>query len=147
MILHGGLVAWRRGGLWRGVLIQGPSGVGKSDLALRAVDGGACLVADDRVLLWKSGDRLYGRAPDALCGLTEVRGVEVMGCSHIRYAEVALSVRCEAGQAEIARLYDGEEDEVLGVSLPCVRLHPCEASAPAKLRRAFDRLGRAARPS
>ena len=36
-IVHGGLIARRRAGFWRGVLIEGPSGSGKSDLALRAL--------------------------------------------------------------------------------------------------------------
>ena len=51
MIVHAGLVALRHGGLWRGALITGPSGSGKSDLALRCLEHGFRLVADDRVLL------------------------------------------------------------------------------------------------
>ena len=60
--------AWSRCGCdggWRGALIEGPSGAGKSDLALRALDAGFRLVADDRVVVWTSGGRLFGRAPDA----------------------------------------------------------------------------------
>lgn len=142
MIVHAGLVAWRRQGLWRGALIQGPSGSGKSDLALRAVDSGACFVADDRVLVWRSGDRLYGRAPDALSGLTEVRGVQVLGCAHVSFCEITLLVCCEAEETPIQRVYDGETDTLLDLAFPRLRLHPLDASAPAKLRRAFDRLGR-----
>jgi len=33
----------------RAVLLRGPSGAGKSDLALRLIDAGARLVADDQV--------------------------------------------------------------------------------------------------
>ena len=51
MIHHAGLLARWTGGHWRGVLIEGESGSGKSDLALRALDDGWSLVADDRTLL------------------------------------------------------------------------------------------------
>ena len=61
MILHAGLVARRQDGYWRGVLIEGASGAGKSDLALRALDHGFRLVADDRVVVWASGGALYGQ--------------------------------------------------------------------------------------
>jgi serine kinase of HPr protein (carbohydrate metabolism regulator) len=48
MIRHAGLVATRLGGRWRGALIEGPSGTGKSDLANRMIATGFRLVADDR---------------------------------------------------------------------------------------------------
>ena len=50
MIAHAGLLAQRIGGRWKGALIEGPSGAGKSDLALKALDAGFRLVADDRVM-------------------------------------------------------------------------------------------------
>ena len=46
-----------------GVLLRGPSGSGKSDLALRLIDGGARLVADDQVALSAEAGRLVARAP------------------------------------------------------------------------------------
>ena len=65
MIRHAGLIARRMGGVWRGVLIEGPSGAGKSDLALRALDQGFRLVADDRVVVWTDAGRLgYGTTSD-----------------------------------------------------------------------------------
>ena len=60
-----------------GVLLRGPSGCGKSDLALRLIDGGAVLVADDRVSLEARAGDLVASAPDALAGLLEVRGVGI----------------------------------------------------------------------
>ena len=133
MIRHAGLIAARREGAWRGVLIEGPSGAGKSDLALRALDHGFRLVADDRVLLWTSGGRLFGRAPDALSGLLEARSLGVGPIAALPFAEVALAVRC--GTPE--RLPEPQEVEFLGISLPAVTLPPLEASAPAKLSRAL----------
>ena len=67
------------GGGWRGALLRGPSGAGKSEpgAAARCLPVGR-LVADDRTLVWSSAGRLYGRAPAALAGLVEVRGVGVL---------------------------------------------------------------------
>jgi len=139
MIRHAGLIARRAdgpgGGLWRGVLIEGPSGAGKSDLALRALDAGFALVADDRVELWVSAGRLFGKAPGPLAGLIEARGVDVLRIGALALAEVALVARC--GTPE--RLADGERTEILGVELPTVTISPLEGSAPAKLSRALAR--------
>jgi serine kinase of HPr protein (carbohydrate metabolism regulator) len=65
MIRHAGLIARRSEGQWRGVLIEGGSGSGKSDLALRALDHGYRLVAEDRVLDSTDDGLLIGRAPQA----------------------------------------------------------------------------------
>ena len=53
------------------VLLLGPSGSGKSDLALRLLDRGFLLVADDQVLI-EDG---VARAPPPLAGLLELRGL------------------------------------------------------------------------
>jgi hypothetical protein len=134
VIVHAGLIA-RRGprGDWRGVLVEGPSGAGKSDLMLRALDQGFRLVADDRVLLWTSAGRLFGRAPDSLAGLIEVRGVDVVRLSALPLAEVALVVR--AGPPE--RIPDPARADILGLQVPLVVLALGEPSAPAKLRHAL----------
>lgn len=140
MIHHAGLIALRLAGDWRGVLIEGESGSGKSDLALRALDAGWSLVADDRTLLWACDGRLQGRAPDALAGLIEARGLGVLPTAGRAYAEVALIVRCVAAEA-VERYAEDETRVLLGVSLPVVRLAALEASAPAKLSRALTHLG------
>lgn len=137
MILHAGLLALLCDGRWRGVLIQGPSGSGKSDLALRALDAGFRLVADDRVVVWESGGRVFGRAPSALSGLIEVRGQGVLRTPALALSEIVLAARC--GVAE--RLPDPAWSEVCGRSLPCLTIQPLEASAPAKLSRALQHLG------
>lgn len=139
MILHGGLVALRQGGRWRGALILGPSGAGKSDLALRALDLGLRLVADDRVTVWTSGGALFGRAPDPLAGLIEARGHGIGPEPSLAFAEIVLAVRCVSESIE--RLPDPQVEIVAGTPVPMTRLDPREASAPAKLRRALLHLG------
>lgn len=132
-IRHAGLIAARCGGPWRGVLIEGPSGAGKSDLALRCLDAGFRLVADDRVELWTSQGRLFGRAPDTLAGQLEVRGLDVIAVTALPLAEVTLVARCGVPE----RIPAQEGVEILGVRLPIVTISPLEASAPAKLSRAL----------
>jgi serine kinase of HPr protein (carbohydrate metabolism regulator) len=136
LIVHAGLLALRLDGRWRGVLIQGPSGAGKSDLALRSLDAGFRLVADDRVILWTSAGRLFGRAPDALKGLMEVRGLDVLPAPTLPLAEVGLVV--QAGEGE--RIRRPEDQAFLGLRVPLVRLDLKEASAAAKLALALARL-------
>jgi len=140
MILHAGLVALRLNGYWRGVLIQGPSGAGKSDLSLKALDAGFRLVADDRVVVWRSGGALFGRAPAPLAGLIEARGHGIVREGGLAMAEIVLAAVCVADET-IERMPYSEIIHVAGSRLPQVRLNPFEASAPAKLRRALQHLG------
>jgi serine kinase of HPr protein (carbohydrate metabolism regulator) len=141
MILHAGLIALRLGGYWRGVLIEGPSGAGKSDLALRCLGGGFALVADDRVVLFNSEGRVFGRAPPVLAGLIEVRGVGVTRHSSVDFAQVVLRVRCASGPEEVERFPQPRAEFALGANLPVLTLWPFERSAPAKMRRALEHLG------
>jgi serine kinase of HPr protein (carbohydrate metabolism regulator) len=133
-IVHAGLLARRSGGFWRGALIEGPSGSGKSDLALRSLAEGLRLVADDRVVLWTSGGRLFGRAPDTLNGAIEIRGLDVIRQPAIAMSQVVLVVRGGAPE----RIPQLQTVELLGVSVPLLELDLRQPSAPAKLSRALD---------
>ncbi len=134
MIVHGGLIARQIDGRWKGALIQGPSGAGKSDLALRCLDAGFRLVADDRVLLWTSGGRLFGRAPATLRGLIEVRGLDVVAVQPLAFCEVVLAV--ELGRPE--RMPEPATTAILEIAVPLLAADPFEISAPAKLGRALE---------
>jgi serine kinase of HPr protein (carbohydrate metabolism regulator) len=143
LIRHAGLVALRLGGRWAGALIEGASGVGKSDLAIRAIELGFRLAADDRTLVWASGGRLYGRSPGPLAGLIEVRGQGVVGESPLPLAEIVLLGFCVSETEEIERMPDPQSAIIEGIVLPRLVLRPKEPSAPAKLRRAIEHLGAA----
>ncbi len=116
------------------VLLRGPSGAGKSDLALRLIEAGARLVADDQVELAAKGGRLFARAPAAIAGKIEVRGVGIMPMAAAEAAPVAL-IADLVGAPE--RLPEPAAETILGVSLPRIELAPFETSAPAKLRLAL----------
>jgi serine kinase of HPr protein (carbohydrate metabolism regulator) len=140
VILHAGLIARFDPPWWRGVLIEGPAGAGKSDLALRLLAEGWALVADDRCELWTSDGRVYGRAAEALKGLIEIRGVGVGPVVVRDLAPIALVVRC-VDAAEVERMPDGESVNLLGRSLPLLKITALQASAPMKLSHALTRLG------
>ena len=141
---HAGLIALYDRGHWKGMLIEGESGSGKSDLALRCLSHGFRLVADDRTQLWVSEGRLFGAAPDPIAGLMELRGLGVLPESARRLVEVRLVVRCLAPADPLERLPDPDTRVLLGIALPKVAVRPLEASAPEKLVRALSLLGGAA---
>jgi serine kinase of HPr protein (carbohydrate metabolism regulator) len=118
----------------RAVLLVGPSGSGKSDLALRLIDRGAALIADDRVALTRVGDHLTAAPPPMIAGLIEVRGVGLITVPHVAGVRVALVVDLTA---PIDRLPQAMTREVAGVALPAVALAAFEASAPLKVERAL----------
>ena len=137
MNLHAGLIAARLDGHWRGVLIEGPSGSGKSDLALRSLACGFRLVADDRVELWGCEGALYGRAPAPLAGLMEIRGLGVCPEPALPFCRIALAVSC----AQHERMPEPAFNDYVGLSVPALSLSALEPSAPAKLLRALQHLG------
>ncbi len=125
--------------------MRGPSGAGKSDLALRLIDRGARLVADDRVDLTVRRGRLMARAPSKLAGLIEVRGIGVVPMPRRRAAEIVLVADLvELKRVERMPGSDRGPDRCVlaGVSLPRLKLAPFEATAPIKLRLALLRWAR-----
>jgi serine kinase of HPr protein (carbohydrate metabolism regulator) len=64
---------------YAGILLLGDSGMGKSDLALRLIEQGSLLVSDDRSEMFIDGGKLKARAPAALAGMIEVRGLGGVG--------------------------------------------------------------------
>ena len=123
----------------RGVAIAGASGSGKSDLALRLIDGGARLVADDQTRIERQGDRLVATAPAAIAGLLEVRGVGIVDLPHQESVVLRLIVEAVT-PAEVERMPSPESREMLGLAVPLVRLDPFAVSACAKVRLAVSKL-------
>jgi serine kinase of HPr protein (carbohydrate metabolism regulator) len=117
----------------RGVLLRGASGSGKSDLALRAIDAGAQLVADDQVNLARLGENVIASAPLALHGMIEIRGLGIMRVAAAAEAEIALVVDL-IDDAALERMPERCQCDLLGIALPLLGLAPFQASALAKLR-------------
>lgn len=119
-----------------GVLLRGASGAGKSDLALRLIDRGARLVADDQTELRLTNGLLTARAPGSIGGRMEVRGLGIAEMDPLSVVPVGLVVDLVPGQC-VERLPEAETCEFLGVEVPLLRFDPFEASTPAKLRLAL----------
>ncbi|MGH6953596.1 MAG: HPr kinase/phosphorylase [Alphaproteobacteria bacterium] len=128
-----------------GVLLRGPPGSGKSDLALRLIDGGARLVADDRCVLKRERGRIMLSVPPAIAGLLEVRGVGVVAVALTGTARLGLVVDLVA-DGRVARLPGRARCRYLGVPLARLALAPFEASAAAKVRLAARRAARETGP-
>ena len=123
----------------RGILFLGDSGAGKSDLSLRMITSfGAKLVADDRVDIKITNDKVIAAAPDILKGLLEVRGIGIISLPPQDSVEVNLVVNLTTAQLE--RLPEKSFYEIAGVSLPQISLNPFEISAPAKVLAAISLL-------
>lgn len=116
-----------------GVLIQGDSGIGKSETGLELVKRGHRLVADDRVDVYaKDEETLWGEPAEILRHLLEIRGVGIIdvmslyGASAVRNSsQVQLAIYLE--NFEKGKIFDrlengNEEIELQGVKIPCVRI-------------------------
>jgi serine kinase of HPr protein (carbohydrate metabolism regulator) len=124
----------------RAILISGPSGSGKSDLALRLLDRGFTLVSDDQTIVRRDGDRLIASAPATIAGKLEIRGIGIVELDHVEDSPVGLIVELTS---DIERLPDdSRERPILGVSIPLITIDAMTASAPSKVALALDRMGR-----
>lgn len=128
------------------VLLRGPSGAGKSDLALRLIDAGAALVADDRVILKAahaaSVGRLLASAPATIHGLLEIRGLGPvrLAAQSVSSAQMPAALIIDlVPREDVPRLPDESYESLLDVRLPRLSLHAFEASAPAKVKWALAR--------
>jgi HPr kinase/phosphorylase len=119
-----------------GVLLMGKSGAGKSDLTLRLIAMGAKLVADDYTELFVRRGTLYARAPDAIAGLIEARGIGVIALPFAREAKIVLAV--EPGKPErMPEIRRFHLPRALGLAQNAapelIKIVPLEASAAAKI--------------
>jgi serine kinase of HPr protein (carbohydrate metabolism regulator) len=121
------------------VLIRGPSGSGKSDLALRCLAAGPSplwagevrLIADDRVVITRQGDRLLAAAPSSIRGKIEVRGIGILPVEPLDTATVCLIADLATPIERLPAL--ALREELLGIRLPALRFAPFEPSAHIKL--------------
>src|ERR1700681_4607524 len=130
--VHGTTVALQG----EGVLLRGPSGSGKSDLGLRLIDAGARLVADDQSELYRQGETILVRAPPAIAGLIEVRGIGIVRVEPLAEAPLVLIADLlgpEAAAEAIERVPPRATERFLDLDLPRILVAPFEASAAAKV--------------
>lgn len=103
----------------KGVLICGASGAGKSGLALELMGYGAQLVADDRTVLRRKGDKIHASAPETIRGKIEARGIGILHADPVEEAPIVLIVSLD--ETETERLPPQRCALLLGLSVPLVQ--------------------------
>ncbi len=130
-MLHGTAIAIEG----HGVLLIGPSGSGKSDLALRLLDRGATLVSDDAVaMVTDDSGPLLSTAPN-IGGMIEIRGVGI--CTVTLIASAPLRIVVSLGNDVERMPKDGLTAEIFGYNVPMVNVAAFEASAALKVEYAL----------
>jgi serine kinase of HPr protein (carbohydrate metabolism regulator) len=122
-----------------GVLLMGESGTGKSDMALRLIDRGAILVADDRVEITRKGKSVVVNAPKSIEGLLEIHGVGIFKMKSRKNTPLRF-VALLASHEWIERLPYPEPYSCLGMEIPQMRLCPFELSSVIKVEMAVGAL-------
>lgn len=116
-----------------GVLIRGPSGAGKSDLALRLIDGGANLVADDYCHVAAQNGVLVATVPEPIVGKIEVRGYGIVTLPYITQTAIGLVIDLK-NYTSIERMPDNSTCILDGMDLPQTWIDPASPSAAARVR-------------
>lgn len=114
----------------RAILLIGASGSGKSDLAIRLIDRGWSLVADDYVQLTPIDGRLLASPPANIAGKIEVRNVGVVELSCASEVPVCLVILLDR---EPERMPEPGWWRIAGLQIPSLAMHAFEASAPIKI--------------
>lgn len=120
-----------------GVLLLGPSASGKSDLALRLIDGGAVLIADDRTDVTLKDGVLVASAPAEITGTIEVRGLGLLKVGAGQKAVLGFVAELVEPKL-VERMPHAQTWEYGGISVPAIKIAPFEASAAAKVRLAVN---------
>ena len=126
-MVHGSAVAIQG----NGVLLLGPSGSGKSDLALRLIDRGANLICDDVVNIESSNSLPLLTCAPNIAGKIEVRGIGICPIDFVHSAPLRLIVQLAQ---DVDRMPPEHQRITLaGYSVPMFRLPPFHPSSAIKV--------------
>ncbi len=121
-----------------GVMVSGPSGSGKSDLALRLIDRGAILISDDYVELHDDGNQILLNAPAKIAGKIEIRSLGIFDCDHV--SNIPLTLHVQLKQKPERFPLDSQTETIMTMAIPTITLNALEASAPIKVEMALKQL-------
>jgi serine kinase of HPr protein (carbohydrate metabolism regulator) len=120
------------------ILIEGKSGSGKSDLALRLLDRGAVLVSDDYTRIERRGDQIWAVTAPNIAGKMEVRGLGIVDMPNLGEAKLGLIIELASNVERYP--FDQNFECILGINVPIVSLTSFEASSPIKVELALKRI-------
>jgi serine kinase of HPr protein (carbohydrate metabolism regulator) len=124
----------------RAVLIEGRSGEGKSDLALRLIDRGAVLVSDDQTICQRRDGVLHATPPATIAGKIEVRSVGIVELPYVEHVPVDLLIVILDSPPRFPE--DVRTRRIAGIEVPVLALAALEPSAPIKAELALSRIGK-----
>lgn len=114
-------------------LIMGESGAGKSALALRLIQRGGLLIADDQTELVAVSDGIVARAPASIAGYLEIRGIGILRVPSIAAARID-AVFFLSGDEAPERLPERQAHRIDGMTpLPSFQLAASDPAAAEKL--------------
>ena len=122
-----------------GILIRGPAGSGKSDLALCLIDEGAVLIADDYCTVISEDGQLVAHTPEAIAGQIEIRGYGIVRVPYKSSIRLKLLVDL-VKQAEIERHPETAYCQLYDLPLRHIELDPTRPSTTAKVRLALKQI-------
>lgn len=125
-ILHATSVSLHR----RAALILGPSGSGKSALALNMMALGAGLIADDRTQVFLKDAHPHASCPSSINGRIEARGIGILAAEPSPPAPIILAV--DMGHEETERIPPKRHISLLNCQIPLLH-KPVISHFPAAL--------------
>ena len=114
------------------VLFRGPSGSGKSDLALRCIEKGADLISDDQTILCRKNKKIIASAPRTIAGKLEVRGLGIVDFPYREDASLVLVLDL-INEGTVARLPKIDFVDYFDIKIPNLRILSFESSAVEKV--------------
>ena len=103
----------------RAVLIEGPSGIGKSSLALALIDRGAVLIGDDGVTLTRDNGQVLASPPPNICGKLEIRHV---GIADMPVTTSPLALIVTLSNAAPRFIDQAPNRDIIGLAVPVLEL-------------------------
>lgn len=117
------------------LIITGPSASGKSDLAMRLIDRGAQLIADDNIVIMGDHNAPIAAQSEHHINALEIRGVGIIAMDCVNKIPLKIIV-------QLTDTYEHIPSPLPLISyghyvLPCLKISPFEISAPIKIEQAL----------
>lgn len=126
--IHGTSICYQQ----KGLLFLGTSGSGKSDLALRLIDIGASLIADDQTILTLNNQAIVLTCPEAINSKLEIRGIGIVKIPSLKSHQLNFVFQLKP-YTEIERFPSNNWINILDQKIPYYEIDPFELSVMSKI--------------